>query len=180
MEKIETGIKDLYIIKPNVFYDDRGYFYESYNYNSFKKLDLDVVFKQDNQSLSQKGTIRALHFQEPPHAQLKLVRVVNGAVFDVAVDLRKNSPTYGEWFGTVLSAENKMMLWIPEGFAHGFQALENNTIFHYKCSDFYHPECENSIIWNDVTLNINWFDIKPIISKKDKMSKTFLDFESKL
>jgi dTDP-4-dehydrorhamnose 3,5-epimerase len=179
MEKIETGIKDLYIIKPKVFYDDRGYFFESYNKETFKKIGLNVDFKQDNQSLSQKGTIRALHFQEPPYAQLKLVRVVNGAVFDVAVDIRKNSPTYGEWFGTVLTDANKMMLWIPEGFAHGFQALEDNTIFQYKCSNYYHPECENSIIWNDDTLNINWFDIEPIISEKDKISKSFLNFESK-
>lgn len=151
----ETKIKGVYIIEPKVFGDHRGYFMETYNYEDFKEAGLDMVFVQDNQSKSRKGVLRGLHYQKP-NPQGKLVRVISGQVFDVAVDLRKNSTTYGQWEGVVLSAENKKQFYVPEGFAHGFIVLSEEAEFVYKCTDFYHPEFEGSIAWNDPDINIEW------------------------
>ncbi len=177
MQIIETGIKDLLIIKPDVFEDERGYFFESYNKEKFKTLGLDLSFVQDNESKSQKNVLRGLHFQRPPFAQGKLVRVVKGAVLDVAVDLRKDSATYGQWESVELSEENKLMYWIPEGFAHGFLTLRDDTVFTYKCTNVYNRESEGSIRWNDPDLNINWKLLAaPILSAKDKEAPYFKDF----
>ena len=136
MEIIETNLKGLLVIKPKVFEDERGYFFESYNYQLFKQAGLDFNFVQDNQSLSHTGVLRGLHFQNNPNAQGKLVRVISGSVFDVAVDIRKKSPTYGQWFGLELTEQNKWMMYIPEGFAHGFATLQDFTVFSYKCTNF--------------------------------------------
>ena len=180
MNIIETKIKGLLIIEPRVFGDDRGWFMESFNQQSFEKAlaerGLDIPnFVQDNHSCSQKGTLRGLHFQKAPYAQGKLVRVVQGRAWDVAVDIRPNSDTYGEWVGIELSGENNKQFWIPEGFAHGFVALEDNTHFLYKTTNYYNKESEGSIIWNDPDLNINWKlpvdDV--ILSDKDKNLPTF-------
>jgi dTDP-4-dehydrorhamnose 3,5-epimerase len=151
----ETKINGVYIIEPKVFGDHRGYFMETYNYEDFKEAGLDMVFVQDNQSKSRKGVLRGLHYQKP-NPQGKLVRVISGQVFDVAIDLRKDSPTYGQWEGIVLSAENKKQFYVPEGFAHGFIVLSDEAEFVYKCTDFYHPEFEGSISWNDPDINIEW------------------------
>lgn len=169
MDILETKLHGLCILEPRVFEDVRGYFLESYNKETFKKIGIDVDFVQDNQSLSSKGTLRGLHFQKPPYAQAKLVRVITGSILDVAVDIRTDSKTYGEYFSLVLSGKNKRMLYIPEGFAHGFLALEDNTLIQYKCSDLYNKESEGGIVWNDSDININWgIDYEPIISDKDK------------
>lgn len=152
---IETGIEGLYVIEPKVFEDERGYFMETYNYNSFKAVGLNMVFVQDNQSKSKKGVLRGLHFQKK-HPQGKLVRVISGEVFDVAVDLRIDSPTYKKWFGIILSGKNKKQFYIPEGFAHGFLVLSDEAEFTYKCTNFYRPEDEGGIIWNDPTIGIEW------------------------
>ena len=152
---IETEIKDVYIIEPTVFGDNRGYFMETYNYEEFAAAGLDMKFVQDNQSKSKKGVLRGLHLQTE-HTQGKLVRVIKGEVYDVAVDLRKNSPTYGKYVGVVLSEENKKQFYIPEGFAHGFVVLSEEAEFTYKCTDFYHPEFEMGIIWNDPDVAIDW------------------------
>ncbi len=173
MKFINIEIEGLIIIEPNVFEDDRGYFFESYNTNEFKKNGIIDVFVQDNQSLSQKGVLRGLHFQKPPYSQAKLIRVVQGSVLDIAVDLRKNSKTYGQHFAIELSAANKKLFYIPEGFAHGFLTLEDNTIFSYKCSNFYNKESEDAILWNDENLNINWGIDNPILSEKDKQAQKF-------
>jgi dTDP-4-dehydrorhamnose 3,5-epimerase len=178
MEIVSTKIPDLYIIKPRVFEDIRGYFFESYNKQEFIRLGIDQNFVQDNESMSQKGVLRGLHFQKPPFAQGKLVRVMQGAVLDVAVDIRKKSPTYGQWASVELSQHNKWMYWIPPGFAHGFVALEDNTVFFYKCTSVYNKESEGSIIWNDPTLNIDWDVDNPIIAEKDKRAIQFEDFVS--
>jgi len=178
MEIIETKLKGVVVLKPKVFADARGYFFESYNYNLFKQAGLDLNFVQDNQSLSQKGVLRGLHFQNNPHAQGKLVRVITGAVFDVAVDIRKNSPTYGQWFGLELSEENKWMMYIPEGFAHGFATLRDNTVFSYKCTNFYNKASEDCILWNDEQLAINWNIENPLLSEKDMQGKLFKDYVS--
>ncbi len=178
MEIIETGIKNLLLLKPKVFKDDRGYFLESYNIEKFSTLGIDVAFTQDNQSLSNKGILRGLHFQSPPHAQGKLVRVIKGAVIDVAVDIRKNSTTYGKHYTVELNEDNFYMLWIPVGFAHGFATLADQTIFSYKCTDTYHPETEGGIMWNDSDLNINWGIENPILSEKDKNNTPFSLFIS--
>lgn len=178
MEIIKTAIPDLLIIKPLVFMDDRGYFFESFNEQKFLNADLRATFVQDNESLSQKGVVRGLHFQKPPFAQGKLVRVIKGSVLDVAVDLRKKSPTYGHWEAVVLSEQNKWMYWIPEGFAHGFATLEDNTIFSYKCTNVYNKESEGSIFWNDDSLKIEWNIQNPLLSEKDKNSPSFKDFIS--
>ncbi|MDX2172835.1 MAG: dTDP-4-dehydrorhamnose 3,5-epimerase [Bacteroidota bacterium] len=178
MEIEESYLKGLFVIKPKVFEDPRGYFFESYNQNSFKEAGLDLSFVQDNQSLSQKGVLRGLHFQNPPHAQGKLVRVINGSVFDVAVDIRKNSPTYGKWFGLELTEKNKWMMYIPEGFAHGFLTLQDNTVFSYKCTNFYNKASEDCLLWNDNDININWNVINPLLSEKDIQGKFLKDFES--
>lgn len=153
---VETcGIEGLKVITPTVFGDARGYFMETYNYNDFKEAGIDQVFVQDNQSASVKNVLRGLHFQIR-YPQDKLVRVVSGEVFDVAVDLRPGSATYGKWFGVVLSAENKKQFFIPKNFAHGFLVLSDQAEFAYKCTDFYHPNDEGGIIWNDPDIGINW------------------------
>lgn len=179
MEIVKTKIPDLLIIKPDVFEDERGYFFESYNNEKFVNAGINYKFVQDNESKSQKGVLRGLHFQNPPYAQGKLVRVMKGAVMDVAVDIRKNSPTYGQWASIELSESNKMMYWVPPGFAHGFVTLENNTVFFYKCTNFYNKQSEGSILWNDPDLNIDWEIKNPILSEKDKVSPLFKDFQSK-
>ena len=168
MQITKTKIPGLLIIKPQIFEDTRGYFFESYNKQKFIEAGIHLNFVQDNESKSEKGVLRGLHFQNPPHAQGKLVRVMRGSVLDVAVDIRKDSPTYGQWDSIVLSGENKMMYWIPEGMAHGFLTLEDDTIFFYKCTNVYHKESEGSICWNDPTLNIDWGIENPILSEKDQ------------
>ena len=174
----ETHLSGLLIIQPRVFPDERGYFFESFNAKTLKNKGLDVSFVQDNISMSQKGVLRGIHFQKPPYAQGKLVQVLRGAVLDVAVDLRKNSPTYGEHYAHILSEENKTQLYVPEGFGHGFVTLEDNTLFSYKCTNFYNKKSEGSILWNDKNLGIDWQIKDPIISEKDKIAKPFLNFTS--
>jgi dTDP-4-dehydrorhamnose 3,5-epimerase len=178
MELIPCHIADLFVLQPRVFEDPRGYFFESYNKGVFHKLGIKDEFIQDNQSLSQKGVLRGLHFQNPPYAQGKLVRVISGAVYDVAVDIRKNSPTYGKYFGTELSGLNKTMMWIPPGYAHGFQTLEDNTVFVYKCTQLYNKASEDCILWNDPEIGIEWYDIAPVISEKDMNGKLLKSFNS--
>ena len=180
MNVIETKIKGLLILEPKVFGDDRGWFMESFSEKVFNQAllarGLDIPkFVQDNHSYSQKGILRGLHFQKAPYAQGKLVRVVQGRAWDVAVDIRENSETFGEWVGVELTAENHKQFWIPEGFAHGFVALEDNTQFLYKATNYYNKECEDSIIWNDSTLEIDWkIDLKEILlSEKDKLASAF-------
>ena len=163
----KTDIEGVYIIEPKVFGDERGYFMETYNEKDFKEAGLDYCFVQDNQSKSHKGVLRGLHYQRN-HPQAKLVRVIQGEVFDVAVDLRKNSPTYGKWVGVVLSSENKKMLMIPRGFAHGFVVLSETAEFVYKCDDIYHPEDEGGIMWNDPDVGVIWpYNEEPSLSEKD-------------
>ncbi|MEL4304541.1 dTDP-4-dehydrorhamnose 3,5-epimerase [Methanococcoides sp. LMO-2] len=157
MEVINTKIQDLYVLKPKVFDDERGYFFESYNEKVLDELVGEKYnFVQDNESKSSYGVVRGLHYQLKPYSQAKLVRVIEGRVFDVAVDLRKNSPTFGEWVGVELSSENKKQFLIPKGFAHGFSVLSESATFAYKCDEYYHPEAERGIIYNDTTLNIDW------------------------
>ena len=175
----ETPIKDLIIIEPKVFGDERGFFQETYNKESFSELGLNMEFVQDNHSKSKKGVLRGLHFQTK-NVQGKLVRVTRGAVYDVAVDLRSDSPTFGEWYGVLLTEKNKMMFYVPEGFAHGFLTLEDDTEFLYKCTNLYSPEYNNGVIWNDPTISIDWkfedFNITEedlTISDKDKVQKQF-------
>lgn len=176
MEISTTSISGLVIIKPSIFRDERGYFFESYNKENLNKVGLNLDFVQDNESMSMKGVLRGLHFQRPPHAQGKLVRVIRGAVQDVAVDLRKGSPTYGKWESVLLTGDNKIMFWIPEGFAHGFLCLEDNTIFSYKCTNTYHKESEGSLRWDDPHLNIGWQAANPLLSEKDLAAPLFDNF----
>ncbi len=178
MEVIETKIKDLLIIKPKVFADARGYFFESYNADLFKQNGILVNFVQDNQSLSNTCVLRGLHFQAPPFDQGKLVRVITGAVLDVAVDIRKGSSTYGEHVSIELTEENKTMFYIPPGFAHGFLTLRDNTIFSYKCTNVYNKVSEGTVLWNDTDLNINWDVSNPILSEKDLTGAPFKEFNS--
>ena len=178
MKIIKTEIEGLLIIEPRVFEDKRGYFFESWSKDAFENAGLDINFVQDNQSLSSKGVVRGLHFQNPPFAQGKLVRVLKGSVLDVAVDIRKNSPTYGKYLSVHLTEENKTMFWIPPGFAHGFSTLEDNTMFSYKCSGIYNKESEGSLMWNDTDLNIDWQIKNPIISEKDQISELFTNFKT--
>ena len=178
MEVIETKIKDLLIIKPKVFADSRGYFFESYNADVFKQNNITVNFVQDNQSLSSTGVLRGLHFQAPPFDQGKLVRVITGAVLDIAVDIRKDSPSYGEHIAIELTEENKTMFYIPPGFAHGFLTLRDNTIFSYKCTNVYNKLSEGCVLWNDTDLNINWNVANPILSEKDLVGTPFKEFKS--
>lgn len=176
--KHETGIDGLYVIEPTVFEDNRGYFFESYNANDFKEIGIDTVFVQDNQSKSSKGVIRGLHYQIN-HPQSKLVRVVRGEVYDVAVDLRPESKTYGQYYGVTLSAENKKQFLIPRGFAHGFLVLSDEAEFVYKCDDFYHANDEGGIIWNDPDINIEWpFNVNLIQSDKDQKWPTLAERDS--
>ena len=172
-------IEGLYVIEPTVFKDERGYFVETYNQNDMKEAGLDMVFVQDNQSMSVRGVLRGLHFQKQ-YPQGKLVRVVRGKVFDVAVDLRSDSKTYGKWFGVELSAENMKQFYIPEGFAHGFLVLSDVAEFCYKCTDFYHPGDEGGLLWNDEEIGVQWpleEGVHLIISEKDQkwkgLSETF-------
>ena len=178
MEFEKTTIEGLFIIKSSVISDERGYFYESYNKSIFDKNGLDLDFVQDNQSLSHKGVLRGLHFQAPPFQQGKLVRVIQGSVLDVAVDIRPHSPTYGKYESVLLSGENKTQFWIPPGFAHGFVTLEDNTIFCYKCTGPYSKESEGAILWNDPQLNIDWNIELPIVSSKDQEAELFEYFKS--
>lgn len=178
MEIEKIFIEGPLVIRPKVFTDSRGYFFESFSSRLFNELGITTEFVQDNQSLSQKGTVRGLHFQANPYAQGKLVRVVQGAVLDVAVDIRKGSPTYGKYFDIELSAENKTMFWVPPGFAHGFSTLEDDTIFLYKCTQFYNKASEGGIFWNDPALNINWRVEEPIVSEKDQHLPPLEHFDS--
>jgi dTDP-4-dehydrorhamnose 3,5-epimerase len=178
MKITTTPIEGLLIIEPQVFKDERGYFYESYNIHKFREVGIHENFIQDNQSLSQKGAIRGLHFQAAPFEQGKLVRVVQGAVIDVVVDIRKASATYGYHFNILLTGENMLMFYIPAGFAHGFETLADNTIFQYKCTNVYNKSSEGGVLWNDPDLNINWQTKEPIISIKDQELPTFNTFVS--
>lgn len=170
---IKTKIKDLYIIEPKVFGDDRGYFMESYNRADFVEAGLDMVFVQDNESKSKKGVLRGMHFQTK-HTQGKLVRVTQGQVYDVAVDLRKDSETFGQWEGVLLSSENKRQFYVPEGFAHGFLVVSEEAVFNYKCTDYYAPEYDSGLLWNDEDVAIEWpldgID-EILLSEKDKVQK---------
>ncbi|MBL6871674.1 MAG: dTDP-4-dehydrorhamnose 3,5-epimerase [Flavobacteriales bacterium] len=179
MNIISTKIEGVYLIKPKIFNDDRGSFFESFNMKVFQKeTNQKINFVQDNQSVSSKNILRGLHFQKPPHAQAKLVRVIKGCVLDVVVDLRKKSKTYGKYLLEELSEYNNHQLYLPKGMAHGFLTLEDNTIFTYKCSEFYCKEAEDSIIWNDSSIRIKWPDIIPLLSKKDLNAKKFSSFVS--
>jgi dTDP-4-dehydrorhamnose 3,5-epimerase len=171
MKVIQTAIADLLILEPRVFGDDRGFFFESFNRDTFRKATgIDAEFVQDNHSRSEKNVLRGLHYQVPPRAQGKLVRVVHGAVFDVAVDIRKDSSTFGRWVGETLSAENKKQLWVPHGFAHGFLTLTDSAEFLYKTTDYYAPEHERCIAWNDPRFGIQWpLATEPILSSKDQL-----------
>jgi dTDP-4-dehydrorhamnose 3,5-epimerase len=173
---IETALPGVLIIEPRVFGDSRGFFMETWNVGAFAAAELDLTFVQDNHSRSQKGVLRGLHFQNPG-PQGKLVRVTNGAVFDVAVDLRASSPTFGQWVGVELSAENKRMFWVPEGFAHGFLTLEGDTDFLYKCTAPYAPANEFTLAWNDPAVGIEWpvTGLDPIISEKDARGLALAD-----
>ena len=179
MKISKTKINGLIIITPKVFFDDRGSFFESWNSDQFNNVGINDIFDQDNQSISSKNVLRGLHFQNPPYAQSKLVRVIKGSVLDVAVDLRKSSPTYGKHHSLILSGENKISFYIPKGFAHGFLSLEDNTIFSYKCSGKYNKISEESLIWNDRDLEIDWGISNPIVSEKDLNAKYFNEFKSK-
>ena len=174
VDKNVGGIEGLCVIKPAVHGDDRGYFMETYNEKDMKEAGIDIKFVQDNQSMSVKGVLRGLHFQKQ-YPQCKLVRAVHGTVFDVAVDLRKDSPTFGKWFGIELSAENKLQFYVPRGFGHGFSVLSETAIFAYKCDNFYNKESEGGVLWNDTDLNIDWKlpADAVILSEKDKIQPTF-------
>ena len=178
MQVTKTFIEGLLVIQPTVFTDARGYFYEPYNRKTFAEIGISEEFVQDNQSFSQKGVIRGLHFQNPPHAQGKLLRILQGSIWDVAVDIRKSSPTYGKYFGIELSAENKTIFYVPKGFAHGFLTLENNTLLLYKCSDFYNKPSEESLIWNDPDVAITWSINDPILSEKDLQGEKLKELKS--
>jgi len=179
MQITSTNIPDLLILTPKVFQDPRGFFLESYNRERFREAGIDCEFVQDNHAFSKdKGVLRGLHFQTPPHAQAKLVWVTRGAVFDVVVDLRKGSPTYGRWEGFLLTAENFRRLFIPKGFAHGYMTIEENTEFMYKVDAFYNPQSEGGILWNDPDLAIEWPASDVLLSDKDKRLPGWRNFES--
>lgn len=172
MQYEKLAIPDVVLFTPKVFGDERGFFFESFNQNVFEQATGTApAFVQDNHSKSVRGVLRGLHYQLPPHAQGKLVRVVQGAVFDVAVDIRRSSPTFGRWVGALLSADNKRQLWIPPGFAHGFVTLSDTAEFLYKTTDFYAPSAERAIIWNDPTIGVDWgYDGMPVLSGKDQQA----------
>ncbi|MBO5663848.1 MAG: dTDP-4-dehydrorhamnose 3,5-epimerase [Bacteroidales bacterium] len=181
MEVIKTKIEGPLIIEPKVFGDNRGYFYESYNAKEFaEKVDPSIVFVQDNQSYSTYGVLRGLHFQRPPHAQAKLVRVIQGRVLDVAVDIRKGSPTYGQYVSVELSGENHRQLFIPKGFAHGFVVLSETALFQYKCDNLYEPSSEGALAWDDADIAIEWplSEEQIKLSEKDKHLAGLKDFDS--
>lgn len=177
MNIIDTTINGVFIIEPQVFEDERGYFLESFSQEKFNQNISEIVFVQDNESKSKYGVIRGLHYQKPPFAQSKLVRVVQGSVLDVAVDIRKGSPTFGKYVAVELSAENKRQLFIPRGFAHGFAVLSNEALFQYKCDNYYAAQHECSILWSDPALNIDWQipTSESILSEKDKQSPSLKD-----
>ena len=180
MKATPTKIPDVFVIEPRVFGDDRGFFFESFNEKAFNAATGNSLpFVQDNHSRSVKGVLRGLHYQLPPKAQGKLVRVVQGEVFDVVVDIRKDSPTYGEWVGEALSADNKKQLWIPPGFAHGFLTLSDTAEFLYKTTDYWSPEHERAIKWDDASLNIPWplHGLLPTLAAKDAVGATFTEAE---
>jgi len=180
LEIIKTKLEGLLIIRPRVFEDDRGYFFESFRLDKMREFGIDSDFVQDNESKSQKDVLRGLHFQNPPFEQGKLVRVVKGAVLDVAVDIRRDSQTYGEWLSQELSEDNRTMLWIPPGFAHGFLTLKDDTIFQYKCTNYYNKESEGSIRWNDPDLNIDWGVENPVVSEKDRAAPFFSEPDGRM
>jgi dTDP-4-dehydrorhamnose 3,5-epimerase len=178
MNVIKTAIPDVLIFEPKIFGDERGFFFESFNHKLFEEaVGYPVTFVQDNHSKSSKGVLRGLHYQLTPHAQGKLVRCVAGEVFDVAVDIRKSSPTFGQWVGVHLSGENKRQLWIPEGFAHGFVTLSESADFLYKTTNYYHHESEGSICWNDSEINIEWPIEGALLSEKDKVAQKFSEYK---
>lgn len=181
MNIVETEIKGVFIIEPKVFGDNRGYFFESFSQREFESVIGPVTFVQDNQSKSSYGVVRGLHFQKPPHAQAKLVRVVKGKVLDVAVDLREDSPTFGKYMTVELSDENHRQVFIPKGFAHGFSVLSEEAVFQYKCDEYYAPESEAAIAWDDQDLNIDWKvpaeDV--VLSAKDRNHPSLKDYISK-
>ena len=179
MEIIKKSLNGAYLITPKVAQDERGFFEETYSKKKFEEIGIITDFVQDNHSMSvTKGVLRGLHFQNPPHTQAKLVRVTKGAAYDVIVDLRKDSPTFGQWESFELTDDNHLMLFVPRGFAHGFCTLEDYTEFQYKCDSYYAPESEHSIAWNDPTLKIYWPLENPILSDKDSKAQTFEGFNS--
>lgn len=174
MNVVETNLPGALVIEPKIFPDTRGFFLETYNLKKYREFGLSNEFVQDNLSYSIKGTLRGLHYQYP-HSQAKLVQVLSGEVFDVAVDIRNGSPTFGQWFGIALSFENKKQVFIPKGFAHGFCVLSDHALFSYKCDDFYAPDCEHGIIWSDPSLGIDWLVNDPIVSEKDEKYSSLKD-----
>ena len=177
MEVIKTDIEGVVIIEPRIFKDDRGYFYESFSQREFEEKVCRTTFVQDNQSKSSYGVVRGLHFQKPPYSQSKLVRCIKGAVLDVAVDIRKGSPTFGKYVAVELTEDNHRQFFVPRGFAHGFAVLSEEAVFQYKCDNFYNKESEGSVAWNDVDLAIDWRIPmeKVLLSEKDKLSKTIAE-----
>ena len=169
-------IEGVLLVKPQIFGDARGWFYETYNEERYRQAGITETFVQDNQSFSQKNVVRGLHFQKPPHTQAKLVSVIQGAVLDVAVDLRAGSPTYGKYVSALLTGENHHQLFVPKGFAHGFSVLADHTIFAYKCSNLYNKASEGSIIYNDPDINVEWGVEHPILSEKDTTGPTLKEF----
>ena len=166
MKVLSTSLKEVLLIEPSVFEDNRGFFMQTYQQKTYRELGIDNNFIQDNLSFSVRGTLRGLHYQFP-HAQAKLVQVITGEIFDVAVDIRRGSPTFGKWTGVYLSEKNKRQLYIPGGFAHGFCVLSETAVFMYKCSDFYAPDCEDGILWSDPNIGIEWPIETPLLSDKD-------------
>ena len=167
MKVISTSLKDVLLIEPTVFEDKRGFFMETYQKETYRELGIDSDFVQDNLSFSVRGTLRGLHYQLP-HAQAKLVQVITGEIFDVTVDIRRDSPSFGQWTGFRLSDKNKRQIYIPEGFAHGFCVLSETAVFTYKCSDFYSPDTERGILWSDPDIGVDWPVEKPVLSEKDR------------
>lgn len=181
MKIINTKFTDAFLIEPKVFGDHRGFFLESYNEEIFRKNDINIAFIQDNHSLSQQaGTLRGLHYQLNPKAQTKLIRATRGAIYDVIVDIRKNSPTYGDWQGFILTDDNKRQLLVPKGFAHGFCTLVENTEVQYKVDEYYSPENDRGILWNDPSLGIDWPVSNPVLSEKDTKHPLLKDAENNL
>jgi len=178
MKSSPLAIPDIVLFEPTIFGDERGFFYESFNQKIFEStVGFSVKFVQDNHSKSQKNVLRGMHYQLPPKAQNKLVRVIQGEVFDVAIDIRRNSPTFGQWVGEILSAENKRQMWIPEGFAHGFLTLSKSAEFLYKTTNYYAPDYERCIKWNDPKVAIEWPTKKPSLSEKDQRGSLFTNAE---
>ncbi len=177
MKVEKTFIQDLLVIEPDVFGDDRGYFFESFSYKKYEAYGIELNFVQDNISKSRKGTLRGLHYQVGEKAQGKLCQVIKGKVLDVAVDIRSSSPTFGKYFSVELSEENHLQLWIPKGFAHGFSVISDEAVFHYKCTEYYSKPDERAILYNDPDLKIDWRVDNPIVSEKDKQGKLFKDIE---